>query len=261
MHSCFYEGLVRHHRYSPRTHKFSYRLFYMFLDLDELERVFRRRWFWSAKRPAIAWFNRSDYLGDSETPLKQSVLDRVEQETGKRPEGPVRLLTHLRYFGYVFNPVSFYYCYDKTDSFVETIVAEITNTPWGQRHSYVLPLTEEMRKKSHMKFDLEKEFHVSPFMSMNMKYDWRFTVPSELLTVHMNNLEESKKIFDATLSLHKKPINAINCARALTVFPFLTVKVVTGIYWQAFRLFLKRTPFYSHPQKTFDSHGGTEQVN
>jgi DUF1365 family protein len=261
MQSCFYEGQVRHRRYSPRAHKFSYRLFYMFLDLDEIDAVFDKRWFWSVKRPAIAWFRRSDYLGDSKTPLKQAVLERIQQTTGKRPEGPVRLLTHLRYFGYVFNPVSFYYCYDKTDSYVETIVAEITNTPWGERHSYVLPVDDQMREKSHMKFDLEKDFHISPFMPMDMKYDWRFTRPNELLTVHMNNYEEYTKVFDATLSLVRKPITAVNCARALTLFPLMTTKVIAGIYWEAFRLFLKRIPFHNHPEKLSEFRGGTREVN
>ena len=112
MHSCIYEGQVRHRRYSPKPHKFNYRLFYVYLDLDELEYVFKKRWLWSANKPSVAWLKRSDYLGDQDIPLKQAVLDKVEYETGIRPAGPVRLLTHLRYLGYVFNPVSFYYCFD-----------------------------------------------------------------------------------------------------------------------------------------------------
>jgi DUF1365 family protein len=234
----------------------------MFLDLDELERVFKKRWFWSAKKPAVARFKRSDYLGDPAIPLKQAVLDHVEQKTGERPAGPVRLLTHLRYFGYVFNPVSFYYCYDQTDSFIEVIVAEITNTPWGERHTYILPVKEDRPDKSHIKFEIEKDFHISPFMPMELHYDWRFTTPTNLLTVHMNNFDGSDKIFDATLSLKKKPLNAVNCARALTLFPFMTMKVITGIYWQALRIFLKRIPFYSHPDTTLDSsQGGAKQAN
>ncbi len=262
MHSCIYEGQVRHRRYTPKSHKFNYKLFYVYLDLDEIDTVFNKRWFWSSKRSAPARFNRSDYLGDKNISLKQAVLDCVEQETGKRPDGPVRLLTHLRYFGYVFNPVSFYYCYDKTDSKIETIVAEITNTPWGERHPYVLPLTSAMQKKTYMKFDIKKDFHISPFMDMDMQYDWRFTEPTDLLTVHMNNFDANGKVFDATLSLQKKPMTARSCSRALTFFPFMTLKVISSIYWQALRLFIKRTPFYSHPEKVIDSvHGGAKQAN
>ncbi|MGD8784196.1 MAG: DUF1365 domain-containing protein, partial [Thioalkalispiraceae bacterium] len=235
---------------------------YVCLDLDELDTVFKKRWFWSTSKPAIAWFKRSDYLGENNIPLKEAVYQRVEELTGKRPQGPVRLLTHLRYLGYVFNPVSFYYCYDKTDTYIETIVAEITNTPWGERHSYVLPLTDEMRKKSHMRFELDKEFHISPFMDMDMRYDWRFTQPADLLTVHMNNFDNDKKVFDATLSMKKRPMTAANCARALTVFPLMTTKVIFGIYWEALRLFIKRIPFYNHPEKVINpSQGGAEQAN
>lgn len=262
MHSCFYEGQVRHRRFTPEPHKFNYKIFYVYLDLDELDTVFNKRWLWSSKKSAIARFNRGDYLGDKNIPLKQAVLDRVEQETGMRPNGPVRLLTHLRYFGYVFNPVSFYYCYDKSVSKIEAIVAEITNTPWGERHSYILPLTQEMQQKEHMKFKLDKEFHISPFMEIKMQYDWRFTRPADLLTVHMNNFNDREKVFDATLSLEKKPLTAKNCARVLTIFPFMTLKVISGIYWEALRLFIKRTPFYTHPKKVVDSvNGGANQAN
>lgn len=158
MHSCLYDGWVRHRRFAPRAHAFRYRLFMAYLDLTELDRVFRGRWFWSTRRPALAWFRRADYLGDPSVPLDQAVRDCVERNTGVRPRGPIRLLTHLRYFGYVFNPVSFYYCFDTADTRVETIVAEITNTPWGERHAYVL----SARGEQPLRFRFGKAFHVSP---------------------------------------------------------------------------------------------------
>ena len=139
MQSCLYNGWVRHRRFAPRAHAFRYRLFMAYLDLTELDHVFRGRWFWSTRRPALAWFRRADYLGNPSVPLDQAVRDAVERDTGMRPRGPIRLLTHLRYFGHGFNPVSFYYCFDPADTRVETIVAEITNTPWAERHAYVLP--------------------------------------------------------------------------------------------------------------------------
>jgi len=168
MYSCLYEGWVRHRRYAPRAHAFRYRLFMLYLDLDELDTVFRGRWLWSTRRPALAWFRRADYLGDARVPLKQAVLDRVEQATGRRPRGPVRLLTHLRYCGHCMNPVSFYYCFDETGERVDTVVAEITNTPWGERHVYVLPVDPDQRVL-HFRFD--KRLHVSPFMAMDLNYD------------------------------------------------------------------------------------------
>ena len=215
----------------------------VYIDLDELDGVFDKRWFWSSKRTAIARLKREDYIGDSSVSIKHAVNKRVLEETGDEIEGPVRILTHLRYFGYVFNPVTFYYCFDKTDTYVKTIVAEITNTPWKERHSYVLNV-KDMDEK--LQFYFSKEFHVSPFMQMEMQYDWRFTQPGEKLNVHMINMDKEKKMFDATLQLNRKEISSFQCARVLMLFPLMTLKVITGIYWQALKLFLKKVPVYDH---------------
>ena len=138
MQSCLYLGSLRHRRHAPRPHAFRYRVFMTYLDLGELDEVFRGRWLWSTRRPALAWMRRADYLGDPAVPLDEAVRERVARETGERPRGPIRLLTHLRMLGACFNPVSFYYCFDQAGERVETIVAEITNTPWNERHAYVL---------------------------------------------------------------------------------------------------------------------------
>lgn len=251
MNSRFYEGWVRHRRLTPREHVFRYRLFLVYLDLDELEDVFRGHWLWSVRRRAPACFRRSDYLGDARVPLKQAVADLVETETGRRPHGPIRLLTHLRYFGYVSNPVSFYYCFDEPGQRVETIVAEITNTPWGERRAYVLPCESgSLRAGEVVRFRFAKDFHVSPFMPMDIDFDWRFRAPGKRLTVHMENRREGAKIFDATLVLDERAISAASAASVLVRFPLMTTKVVVAIYWQAFRLFLKRVPFFTHPAKS-----------
>ena len=215
----------------------------VYLDLDELDSVFDKRWFWSGKRTAIVRMKREDYIGDSSLTIKDAVNKRVFEETGSKIEGPVRMLTHLRYFGYVFNPVTFYYCFDKKDTYVKTIVAEITNTPWKERHSYVLNVKDI---DEDLRFDFSKNFHVSPFMHMDLQYDWRFIQPGEKLNVHMINIDNDKKIFDATLQLNKKEMSSYQCARVLIIFPLITVKVIAGIYWQAFKLFLKKHPVYDH---------------
>jgi uncharacterized protein len=246
MDSCLYIGSVRHRRHAPRRNAFRYRLMYAFLNLDQIDTVFAGRWFWSATRWAPIRFRRSDYLGAPNEPLKTAVLDVIEAQLGRRPTGPIHLLTHLRHFGYCFNPVSFYYAYDAGQ--LDSIVAEITNTPWGERHRYVLDVAHAPRDGRVALFEFEKVFHVSPFLPMNLRYQWRFSEPAATLHVHMQDLAESNVIFDATLTLQRRPISRTNLARALLAFPFMSAKVILLIHWQALRLFLKRTPFYNHPE-------------
>lgn len=247
MHSCLYHGQVRHRRFTPVPHAFSYRLFLMYLDLDELPTVFDGRWLWSSDRFALAQFRRTDHLGDPRVPLDQAVRDLVVQRTGQRVYGPIRLLTHLRYFGYCFNPVSFYFCYDAADTQVETIVAEVNNTPWGEQHCYVLDETHNEAHDNKKRYRFSKNFHVSPFMEMDLEYDWRFCEPSQRLVIHMDNLKAGHKFFDATMTLARREISGRALAWALARYPFMTTKVIAAIHFQALRLWLKKTPVYDHP--------------
>ena len=235
---------------APRVHAFSYAVYMVWLDLAELDTVFRGRWFWSTKRRALAWFRRADYLGDAAVSLDEAVRRRVAQSLGKRPSGPIRMLSQLRNFGHCFNPVTFYYCYDIADTRVETIVAEITNTPWRERHSYVLPaaaLHAPQAPGSTMQFEMPKQFHVSPFMPLDQGYRWQFTEPGKRLAVHMENLQDSRRMFDATLNLERRPIAASSLAFVLLRFPLSTVRVLVAIHWQALLLWLKRVPVHDHP--------------
>lgn len=249
MHSALYIGQLRHRRFAPRPHQFSYRLFMMYVDLAELDEVFRHRWLWSARRPALAWLRRADYLGDASLPLDTAVRAYVATHTGRRPAGPVRMLTHLRYFGIGFNPVTFYYCFDAADTRVETIVAEITNTPWNERHAYVLTDPLPGVDTRVLRYRFSKEFHVSPFMPMNMDYDWRFVTPAKSLSVNMQNFQHGERVFDATLALSRHEIGAGALARALLAFPFMTARVLAGIYTQALKLWWKRVPVHTHPAR------------
>ena len=247
MHSALYTGRLSHRRRRPVPHAFDYAVCYAWLDLAELDQVFRGRWLWSTRRPALAWMRRADYLGDPAVPLDTAVRDRVAVETGSRPTGPVRLLTHLRTFGHCFNPVSFYYCYDVAGSRVETIVAEITNTPWGERHAYVLPASAGTRDGEGLRFRFGKQFHVSPFMPMDQEYDWTFGEPGEALCVRMVNRGDGARVFDAALALERREVSGTSLAWALARHPFATLNVLRRIHWQALRLWLKRIPFHSHP--------------
>jgi DUF1365 family protein len=246
MNSSIFEGQVRHTRNTPVEHSFRYRVFMMYLDLDELPALFTGRWFWSTSRPALARFRRENHIGNPSEPLADTVRALVFDETGHRPTGPIRLLTNLSYFGYCFNPVSFYYCFDKQGENVEAIVAEVNNTPWGETDTYVLRCDSDVRS---WRFQPVKKMHVSPFMPMDMKYDWVLSAPTEKLSVYMANSRSGEKMFSATLALERKPITGWNLASVLLRYPFMTAKVTFAIYWQALRLWLRKVPFYDHPEK------------
>jgi uncharacterized protein len=248
--SAIYEGWIRHRRVDPIEHEFRYPLFMAYLDLDELPWVLDAFPGWSARRPALARFRRADYLGDGDRPLADCVREVVAESSGAEPAGPIRLLTNLRYFGHAFNPVSFYYCFDEADQRVETVLAEVTNTPWGERHSYVLG--RPSGSEGVIRSEFEKSFHVSPLMGMEQTYDWRSTEPADRLQVHIDSqaTEGQGKSFDATLSLERREMSPEMMRRVLLRYPAMTTQVVAKIYWQSLRLWLKGAPYFPHPERT-----------
>ncbi|MEJ7875355.1 MAG: DUF1365 domain-containing protein [Solirubrobacterales bacterium] len=248
--SAIYEGWVRHRRHDPVSHEFRYPLFMAYLDLDELPWVLDPYRGWSARRPALARFRRSDYLGDPERPLAECVREAVFERSGTEPAGPIRLLTNLRYFGHAFNPVSFYYCFDEQGERVESVLAEVTNTPWGESHSYLLG--RPAGSEGVIRNEVVKAFHVSPLMDMEHTYDWRSSQPGSRLQVHIDSQasESERHTFDATLSLERRELSHTTMRRVLVRYPAMTTQVVAKIYWQSLRLWLKGAPYSAHPERS-----------
>ncbi len=249
--SAVYRGTVRHRRHDPIAHAFESAVGMLYLDLDELEEgILEHRPLWSARRRAIGRFRREDYLGDPAVPLKAAVAQEILAQTGAVHEGPVRLLTTPRTFGRAFNPVSFYYCFDRDGETVQFVVAEVTNTPWGERHSYVMD-ARDGDGATVMRQAFDKVFHVSPFMGMEHRYAWSLTVPGPTLSVNIDSTTTTSPAvhaFDATLNLRREPLTAASLRRLLARFPFATLRTGLYIYAHAIRLKLKGAPYFAHPE-------------
>lgn len=245
--SAIYTGVVRHRRFAPRKHDFTYNVYMMYIDLSEIDTVLEKSPFWSCKSWRPARFVRQDYFGDPEVPLQEAVRMEVNRRLGTELTGPIRLLTNARYFGYLINPISVYYCFDKQEN-LRAMMLEVTNTPWDERVTYVFPCDPA---KHTQRTRIDKTMHVSPFHPMNHYYDWRSTVPGHKIAIHMQNKELDSLencVFDATLSLRREPITSANLTSVLWRYPWMTAKVVWGIYWQALKLFIKRVPIHDHPK-------------
>jgi DUF1365 family protein len=250
VHSVIYHGWVRHRRFQPTSHSLRLPLYMLYLDLDELESLARQLPLFSVESWNVLSFRRRDFLGASGD-LSQAARETVQQHLGRRPAGAIRLLTLVRQWGYVFNPVSFYYCFEGDR--LDAVVAEITNTPWGERHCYVLDAATSGNRTFHARF--AKRFHVSPFMPMDQQYEWTFSHPGDSLAVHMKNLAAGgeRPLFDATLLLRRREMTPAGLLRTLLRHPVMPMAVIGSIYLNAARLYMKRVPRYIHPARVTES--------
>lgn len=247
MESGFYFGKLRHRRFRPKAHEFTYDLFMACLDIDRIPELTRISRFLSYNRSNWASFQDRDHFGDANRPLRERLKEDAEAHGIELPAGPIFLLTHLRYLGYAFNPISFFYCYDKANS-LRMVLAEVNST-FGETHNYWLHPGNESASNNARHYLCPKALHVSPFMGMNLDYKFTLTPPGDDLVAHMNTLEGDESFFDATLTLHRKPWSAKSLHRALVAHPWMTAKVIGAIHWQALRLYLKKVPVFTHPAR------------
>ena len=237
--SAIYEGKLFHERIQPKSHKFTYSVFMMYCCLSELDEILALSPLWGKGRLNLARFCRSDFHGNPNLSLEDSVKNTVSEQLGFRPDGDVFVLANLRYFGFIMNPLVTYYCYNSSDQLV-AILAEVTNTPWGESHAYALKVGENDRV---FKTEFKKAFTVSPFNVNDMKYSWQSNLPHKNLSISISAKENDRSIVNAALTLKQKDINASVMHSVLIRFPFHTLKVCLGIYWEALKLFVKGVPF------------------
>jgi DUF1365 family protein len=246
MQSAFYFGTVRHRRFRPVPHEFRYGLFMAFLDIDRIPELMGISRLLSYNRFNCASFEERDHFGDPRLRLRERLAAEAKERGLNLPDGPIFLLTHLRYYGYNFNPVSFFYCYD-SGLHLRCIVAEVNST-FGESRNYWLEAGCELPGSASKRYQARKEMHVSPFMGMNLDYTFTFKPPAEDLVAHMETIEEGQAFFDATLVLERRPWSAASLRHALLAHPWMTAKVIVAIHWEALRLYLKKTPVFTHPR-------------
>lgn len=244
--SGVFKGWVNHRRLYPTAHEFSYSVFMFYLNIDEIEQMSflntsSRKW--NLFKPWI--WKREDYFDGSSQPLREIICQWVSSQGYTPTSGPITLLTNVRCFGYLINPISVYFMFDNDGENIKYIIAEVTNTPWGERKHYLIHCDDNNRVENYL---FDKAMHVSPFHGMDLQYVWRSNVTEKQLDIHLLCNRDDERVFDATLSLQRQSFSKNRLKKLFVEHPCMTMKVVWGIYWQAFKLFLKKVPIFPHPK-------------
>lgn len=242
MRSAIYRGTIRHRRYGRPAHGFTYPVWHLLMDLEELEAVERVIGGFGLNRWAPAAFDDRDHMGPGAEPVRSKLESWLRRQGVEPPGGPVALYASPRVFGWVFNPISLFFCHDR-EHVLRWVVAEVSNT-FGEAACYLLP----GRGAGVVRHEAEKTFHVSPFQPVRGSYRFRVTPPGERLTVHIDVLREGERVFDATLACSRRPLTTGALAAQIARQPFDAARTVGRIHWQALRLWLKKAPFFTKPE-------------
>jgi DUF1365 family protein len=249
--SGVYIGTLRHRRFSPLAHEFTYPLFMVLLDVDRIADLMGASRFTSRNRFNWATFADRDHLGDPKLPLRERLAADAARNGVELPAGPILLLTHLRYLGYCFNPVSFFYCFDGEDH-LQLVLAEVNNTFGGSHNYWLRPFPHSIPRFPdspipRFSSSASKSLYVSPFIEADVDYTFAFTRPGESLVAHMETRKDGETFFDATLTLDRREWSATQIRHALVRHPLMTASVIAGIHWEALRLWRKGVPIVPRP--------------
>ncbi len=242
----FYTGKVMHIRLKPFVHRFNYRVLNLLIDLDRLDEAGKLSIFFAINKFSPISFFEKDFGDGKQKGLAASIRQALKRKDETLHADKILLLCYPRIFGYVFNPIALYYCFE--NNVLKAMVYEVRNT-FGQKHIYVLPIEDGQIRESGLRQMCDKKFHVSPFIGMDMRYFFRMTLPEEKLCFRI--LEKDKKGALLTAALHAKSssITSVNIIKHLTLKPFVTLKVIIGIHYEALRLWSKGAKFYKNPHK------------
>jgi len=242
----FADGYVIHNRRQPQRHRFKYNMCWCLFDVDDIDHWMGQSKLWKYNAWSLFCLRDRDYIKPGNQPINLKIKDYLSEETGARFSGNVFLFTHPRFMGQGFNSVNFYFCYQAQK--LAYIVSEITNTPWGEKHLYLHDCDGAKKKPNGtLVFDFKKQFHVSPFITMDIDYCWEFLINQQQLTVKMQLYRQNVNEMNVILDTKITPLMENNINRMSLKRPFQPMKMLLGIYWQAFKLWLKKIPFYSHP--------------
>jgi uncharacterized protein len=243
--AVLYPGKVMHHRLKPFGHRFAYTVFSLLVDIDRLDEVRRVSWLLSVNRGNLVSFWEKDHVERGDETLR-AYADRLLAGAGlSKPAARILLLAYPRILGYAFNPISVYFAYDEDDTLIALIYA-VRNT-FGERHTYVAPVEDGDLSEAGIRQTRTKIFHVSPFIDMGTRYNFRILPPGRTVRLRIHETEKGEALLSATFTGDAKNLGTAALSACLLKFPLMTWKIMAGIHWEALKLWLRGARFHRSP--------------